>query len=77
MRKPPIQKATQSGYVQSAVRLPPQLHQELKAAAEENGRTLNAEIISRLQAASLHEKLDRLAAGHQELRSMLRELLDK
>jgi len=77
MQKPPVKKSTQDLYVKSAVRFPPQLHQELKEAAERNGRTLNAEVIARLLAAPVNEQLEKLASGNQEIKALLRELLDK
>ena len=77
MQKPPPKKSVQSDYIKSAVRFPPQLHQELKEAAERNGRTLNAEVIARLLNTPVQEKLDRLATNDQEIKTMLRELLDK
>jgi hypothetical protein len=77
MKKPPIFKPQQVDFVKTAVRLPPQLHKELKETAEMNGSPLNAEIIARLMAAPVQEKLDSLATNDQEIKSMLRELLDK
>jgi len=77
MQKPPTFKEKQGDFVKTAVRLPPQLHKELKEAAEMNGRPLNAEIIARLMATPVQEKLDRLASNDQEIKTMLRELLDK
>lgn len=73
MPKPPIQKATQSDYVQFKVRMRPDLYEMLKSSAEFNGRSLNAEILARLQTNELEEI--RTQAG--EIKSMLRMLLDR
>lgn len=58
-------------------RLPDQLRKELQESAERNCITLNAEVIARLQSASVLERLERQSAEIAELRLMLRELLDK
>jgi hypothetical protein len=73
MTKPPVQKQIQKDYVQSAVRLPRALRQELKEAAERNGRTMNAEILARLKASPL----DEIKQQNEELKKMLREVLDR
>jgi hypothetical protein len=73
MTKPPVQKHIQKDYVQSAVRLPRSLRQELKDAAERNGRTMNAEILARLQASPL----DEIKQQNEELKKMLRQVLDR
>lgn len=73
MTIPPIKKKTQKDYVQSAVRLPRTLRQELKDAAAKNGRTMNAEILYRLQASPL----DDLKRQNEELKKMIREVLDR
>jgi hypothetical protein len=73
MAKPPLQKTKQLGYVQTALRLPPDLHQELKEAAERNGHSLNAEIVARLRTSPW----DELKRQNVDLKSMLRELLDR
>lgn len=72
MTKPPIQKATQTGYVQSAIRLPEDLRDELQRAAAENGRSMNAEIIARLRES----KAEGLAAELAEIKAVLRRILD-
>lgn len=72
MTKPPIQKKTQHNYVQSALRLPPELRDEIKEAAELSGRTMNAEIIARLQESQLSS----LLRENAELKMMVREILD-
>lgn len=73
MPKPPRQKADQKNYIHSAVRLPPELNEEIKSAAERNGRSMNAEIIARLQASPMDAVMVELA----ELKRMLRVALDQ
>jgi predicted transcriptional regulator len=58
-------------------RLPDKLHKELQEAAERNCITLNAEAIARLQSASVLDRLAKQEIEIAELKSMLRELLDK
>jgi hypothetical protein len=73
MSKPPTQTKTQIDYVQTAVRMPRALHEELKAAAKYNGRPMNAEILSRLQASPLEE----VKRQNEELKRLVREVLDQ
>ncbi|MYM31510.1 Arc family DNA-binding protein [Duganella sp. CY15W] len=73
MIKPPAKKLLQKDYIQSAVRFPPKLHAQLKASADENGRSLNTEILARLEAGPSKEVLAEIA----ELKSMLRKVLDQ
>lgn len=72
MTKPPTQKQTQSDYVQSAVRMPRALRDELKEAAKRNGRAMNAEILARLQASPL----DDIKQQNEELKKLVRQILD-
>jgi len=72
MTNPPKQKKTQHGYVQSAVRMPPELRDELREAAESHGRTMNAEILARLQS----DKLDAVMSELTDLKAMLRKVMD-
>lgn len=73
MTKPPA-KNIQKDYVQSAVRFPPKLRDELREAAARNDRSFNAEVLARLQSD------DRLAVALAELaeiKGMLRKVLDQ
>jgi hypothetical protein len=58
-------------------RLPDKLHKELQDAAARNCITLNAEVIARLHSASVLERLAKQEAEIAELKSMMRELLDR
>ncbi len=73
MKKSPIRKLDQSEYVKSALRMPLDLRDELKVAAELNGRSLNAEIIARLQDGQSAAILAELA----RLRAMMQQLIDR
>lgn len=75
MTTPPIQKASQATYVQTAVRIPRSLHTDLQDAAERNGRSMNAEIIARLSAAGIDEKIEKLGREIAELKAINREIL--
>jgi predicted HicB family RNase H-like nuclease len=77
MTKPPARKTTHSTFVNSSVRLPPDLHQELQEAALLHGRSMNAEIIARLEATPVQTRLDDLVKGNAELKRMVKQLLDK
>lgn len=63
--------------INTAVRLPRVLHSELHAAAEQNFRSLNAEIVARLAAARSHEqKLDEILRQNAVLTAMLKEAIE-
>ncbi|MBC7490075.1 MAG: Arc family DNA-binding protein [Glaciimonas sp.] len=57
--------------------MPSDLRAELKDAGERNGRSMNAEIIARLQAAPITDRLDRIERDISEIKAMLREMLDR
>lgn len=71
MSTPPIQQPKQQTHIKTAIRVPAGLHQELTAAAERNGRSLNAEMLSRLNASPL----DDVKRQNEELKMMLRQVL--
>ena len=73
MNKSPIKALSQQDYVQSAVRFPPALRDALKAAAAENGRSFNAEVLARLQ----DDRLDAVMAELAQLKTMMQRLIDR
>lgn len=73
MTNPPIKKNSQKSYISTNVRLPPELHEEIRVSAELNGRSANAEIIARLQANNSAAILSELA----DLKSLVRKILDQ
>lgn len=72
MTNPPAKKKGQKDHVKTAVRLPPELNEEVKLAAARNGRSMNAEIIARLQESPS----DAILAELDELKRMVRMVLD-
>lgn len=48
----------QDDFIRTALRVPPDLHALIHAAAEENGRTFNSEIVERLKASFSTEPLE-------------------
>jgi hypothetical protein len=73
MTKPPNKKLSQESYVHSALRMPESLRNSLKDAALKNGRSMNAEILARLQTSPTDEILAEIA----EMKHMLRKVLDQ
>ena len=72
MTKPPAKKTTQSEHIKTALRLPPDLHTEIQDAALRNGRSMNAEILTRLKSSRIDEVLAELT----EVKAMVRKVLD-
>lgn len=73
MTKPPIKKLDQSDYIKSSLKLPPDLHAEVVESAVIHGRSMNAEIIARLQT----RQFDDLRRQIAELKAMIRQVLDR
>jgi hypothetical protein len=61
----------------TTVRLPPDLHTEVKEAAAKAGRSMNDEIIIRLQAHSQALALGDIAQQNIELQRMVQRLIDR
>ena len=68
---------TQEGLVKTGWRLPEHLYLELQDAAERNGRSMNAEVIARMEAFSLDTRLAAIERANSEIKIMLQELLEK
>lgn len=69
---------SQDDYVKTALRLPPDLHTELKAAADLNQRSLNAEILARLTATpGVTTALLHLSRQQTEMQESVREILER
>jgi hypothetical protein len=67
----------QDDYIKTALRLPPELHAEIKSAAEYHGRSMNAEIIARLAGTSASAAtLDTLAAQQLRTQEMVQQVID-
>jgi hypothetical protein len=61
----------------TTVRLPPDLHAEVKQAAAQAAHSMNDEIILRLQAHSQALALGDIAQQNVELQRMLQRLIDR
>ncbi|WP_374046373.1 toxin-antitoxin system HicB family antitoxin [Massilia antarctica] len=72
MTTPPIKKTTQSEYIKTALRLPPDLHAEIQAEADRQGHSMNMEILFRLRAAAP----GRLPSELEEIKAMLQRVVD-
>jgi hypothetical protein len=77
MKTPPIQKKIQGDYAKTAVRMPRDLHAEIQATAERNGRSMNAEIVARLKISPIEDGIEQVLKQGLELKSMVRQLLDQ
>ncbi|MET3134981.1 hypothetical protein AAKU55_005284 [Oxalobacteraceae bacterium GrIS 1.11] len=73
---PPTQTPTQDDYVRTAMRIPRELRGEMRDTAEQNGRSMNAEVITRLQAGPVSERLDKLTQDIADIKKMVREILN-
>lgn len=72
MTNPPEQHADKKQF-KTVLRLPPELADEIKGAAKTNGRSLNNEIIARLQESPLEAVMDRL----DRMERMMRLVIDR
>lgn len=72
MTRPPKTKTAPSAPIKTTIRLAPDVHAELLAAAEENRRSINAELLARVHGSQLGALRREIA----ELKAMLREVLD-
>lgn len=66
----------QDEYIKTALRLPRDLHKEIKEAAEYNGRSMNAEIIARLDSKPKGTTLDDLARQNKDLRALVQRIIE-
>jgi hypothetical protein len=69
----PKKRTQQKDFILTSVRLPPGLKDELKESAAVNGRSLNAEVLARLQDSRLDAVMVELA----HLRGMVQILIDR
>ena len=73
MTNPPKKKTYQKDYIHSAIRFPPDLYEEIKADAEANGRSMNAEVLARVRP----DRLDMVLGELAEIKIMMRKILDQ
>jgi len=64
-------------YTRITFRIPVDLHQELMEAAEENSRSMNAEIIARLRVARNSPSNGETLLTAEQVRELIREELTK
>lgn len=64
----------QDDYIKTALRLPRDLHAEIKDAAEYHGRSMNAEIIARLESSGV--TLADIAQQNTKTQEMIQQIID-
>lgn len=64
-------------YVKTSLRLPPALRDEVKQAAKTNGNTMNAELVARIAAKPVQDRLDSLEREIAQIKAILVELRDR
>lgn len=62
--------------VRTQLRIPKQLHNTLTDAAARNGRSLNAEILARLQVSPVLDGIEEIKRQNTELKDIARRILD-
>jgi uncharacterized protein (DUF1778 family) len=67
----------EADYIKTSLRLPPEVREAVQAAAKANGRTMNQEIVARILEAEDRATFKRLVRQNDELRAMMREMLDR
>lgn len=67
----------ETDHIKTSLRLPPELRDELIEVGQAQGRTMNAEILARLKAPPIHERLDRLEREMAQIKAILVELRDR
>lgn len=68
---------SQDDYIRTAMRLPRDLHAEVRKAAQAAGHTMNAEIIARVAAANEIASFKVVMRQNEELKLLMREMLDR
>ena len=61
--------------IKTGLRLPREMYDDIAAAAEANCLSLNAEIITRLQAGPMQEALDEIKRHNARIEDMQRQIL--
>jgi hypothetical protein len=67
----------EAGYIKTSLRLPPKLRDEIVETGAAHGRGMNAEILERLTATPIHDRLDKLEQELALMKSILIEIRDK
>jgi hypothetical protein len=61
--------------IKTALRIPEELHAEIKKAADLNDRSINAEILARLSHTPILTSLDSLQADSTDIKALAQEIL--
>lgn len=66
---------SQDDYIRTALRLPRDLHKEVQDSAEKNNRSMNAEIVARLEKSFIEEPIEptSLAGIQQQIHGLVDE----
>jgi predicted DNA-binding protein len=67
----------EADYIKTSLRLPPDLKEEVKQAAAESGRSMNDELVARVAAKPIYDRLDALAREVAQMKAILIELRDR
>lgn len=67
----------EADYIKTSLRLPPDLKDEVKHAADVSGHSMNAELVARIAAKSIHERLANLERDMAQIKAILIELRDR
>jgi hypothetical protein len=59
------------------IRISVELYDAIAESAKYHGRTFNAEVTARLQAAYVADQFERLSRENAEIKQLLKELIDK
>lgn len=77
-KSPPKTKRSQKGWVKTALRLPPELHEELSTAGEADLRGLNSEILYRLlKTPGVLTAIAQLSKQQDQMQATLQEILER
>jgi predicted HicB family RNase H-like nuclease len=72
-----MEKPNKPKRIETTLRLPPELHDELVTAGAKAGRSANEEIIHRCKAHAQAVALDEIVRQNAELRRMVQVLIDR
>jgi hypothetical protein len=67
----------EADYVKTSLRLPPELKLEVKRTAETAGHSMNAELVARVAAKPIQDRLTVLEREVAEIKAILKELRDR
>jgi hypothetical protein len=73
----PKRATSQTGWIKTSLRLPPELHASVIRAAEDSGRTFNAELMERIASAEDRRTLSQLVEQNAKLEALMREMLER